>query len=319
MSQGNNSHNHNSTYFTSKTTAGNPLNSLFAFVKSYFPQIDELRRLEAIWQDARNGRKQFMCRSLESRKDLIEGFCFCEDCRRFRMVNPSCNLRNCPRCQAKQSRRLYRIYEPIVKPLKPRGANNVRMLMLSGFRVDIDSENLREQCHTFFDVVEKYLAEIYEGGLVTLEWQWHGKELYVHAHALVYGGFKLRSDFGKEFSARLYEAGLITFWDMSKGYYDGQWHTWMETARSPLGGLHYGLKYVSKGVLLTDEQVTKLKGLRFVRTFGILRQSHTGNNYHSVCADCGGKIRSWFGPLSDWGPMDHPLKLKYVKKGDPPP
>jgi hypothetical protein len=192
------------------------------------------------------------------------------------------------------------------------------MLMLSGFRVDVDAPDLRQRCHSFFNVVADYLGDIYEGGLITLEWKWHGKELYVHAHAIVYGGFKLRSDFGKEFSARLYEAGLITYWDAQKGYYEGQWYTWMVTARSPIGGLSYSLKYVSKGALLTNEQVIRLKGLRFVRTFGIFRGIE-GNNYRAICADCGGKIRPWFGIMSDWGPMDHPLKLKYVKRSGGPP
>lgn len=193
------------------------------------------------------------------------------------------------------------------------------MLMLSGFRVDVNAPDLRARCHTFFNVVSDYLAESYDGGLITLEWTWQGSELYVHAHALVYGGMKMRSEFGKEFAARLYEAGLITFWEMAKGYYEGEWYTWLATARSPVGGLSYSLKYVSKGVLLDDDQVKKLKGLRFVRTFGTFRGEHVrGNNYHAVCADCGGKIRAWFGIMSDWGPMDHPLKLKYVQ-GDPPP
>jgi len=200
--------------------------------------------------------------------------------------------------------------------LVPDARNNLRMVMLSGFRWD--GTDLKAKCHSFFSVVEQYLKEIYQGGLITLEYTRKNGDLYVHAHALVYGGFKLRTDFGREFSARLYEAGLITYWEMVKGYYQGQWYTWMTTARSKRGGLRYSLKYVSKGVLLSDDEVRQLRGLRFVRTFGIFRGIE-GNNYRAVCADCGGKICVWFGDLSEWGPMDHPLKVKWKENVGPPP
>lgn len=249
---------------------------------------------------------------LVPKEDKVPLWLFCESCRRYLRINPSCNKRNCERCQKKQTRRLIKNYLPFVKTLQPRGSQNLRMLTLSGFQYK--GGNLKAQCESFFNVVSGYLGEFYEGGLVTLEFLNSYGELHIHAHALVYGGFKLRSDFGKEFAGRLYVAGLITYWERQKGYYNGEWYTWMQTVRRKEGALWYCVKYIAKGSL-SDELVETMKGLRFVRTFGIFRGIE-GNKSKAICADCGGKVCFWYGELSEFGPLDHPLKIKYVE--DPP-
>jgi hypothetical protein len=76
------------------------------------------------------------------------------------------------------------------------------------------------------------------------------------------------------------------------------------------------LKYVSKGVELSDNAVTELARLKYIRTAGFL-YAIKEPTYELICADCGAKCY----PVFDFDPIQYPdppperkLKMQLIEK-----
>ena len=101
-------------------------------------------------------------------------------------------------------------------------------------------------------------------------------ELYIHGHCLCYGGFKNKAKFEERWGLALVRAGLLSHDEFRKekenaivihpnaGYdkVEGLRYVGIEAVRNPRGSIRYILKYVAKGVELTDEYLEALKRLK---------------------------------------------------------
>jgi hypothetical protein len=112
------------------------------------------------------------------------------------------------------------------------------------------------------------------------------KWLKVHAHALVCGGYKLKENFEKKYGGALVIAGLLSASELERN--SGRRFTWMKQVRSTKQTFRYMMKYVAKGVELTDDEVELLKRTKHIRTWGFLYRMKE-LTYDLICADCGGK------------------------------
>ena len=109
-------------------------------------------------------------------------------------------------------------------------------------------------------------------------------QLYIHGHALCYRGLKNKVGFEERRGFALVKAGLLSYKEFKKerenavvnhsraGYekVEGLRYVGIEAVRNPKSSIHHILKYVAKGVELTDEYLEALKRLKYVRSWGFL-------------------------------------------------
>lgn len=197
----------------------------------------------------------------------------------------------------RRSRKLERKYlPPIIAMQNQRGAMWT-FVTLTGIRIPRDYE-MRNTIQRFTNCATLFLKEEYElGGLGTLEHtvrpsqvSLYGgvvqEELYVHYHAIVYGGFKDIYDMASRWFDALLDAGLITLADDTR--HDQRRSVTLSLVRNPKATAKYILKYVAKGVELPDEEVEVLARLKYVRSWGLLYNLKEPT-FDMICADCGAK------------------------------
>ena len=205
---------------------------------------------------------------------------------------------------------------------------------LTGVHFTVEKENLGDILRRFGNAMQRFLAEEYEdAGLAVIE---HTKsfviapvgsilegrfsdydidgpatiidfkpQLYIHGHALCYGGFKSKASFEERWGKALVNAGLLSYNVFTKekenaiiqhpkaGYerVEGLRYVGIEAVRNPKSSIRYILKYVAKGVELTDDYLEALKRLKYVRSWGFLYGGELMKepSFDLICDDCGGK------------------------------
>jgi hypothetical protein len=126
-------------------------------------------------------------------------------------------------------------------------------------------------------------GKIVDGPATLIDYE---KYLKLHAHALVCGGYRDKENLERKYGETLVREGLLTDADLAKN--SGKRYTWMEFVRNPKHTLRYMMKYVAKGVELTDEEIELLKRTKYVRTWGFL-YGMKESTFDLICADCYGK------------------------------
>lgn len=203
---------------------------------------------------------------------------------------------------------------------------------LTGIHFRVNADNLGDTLRRFGNAMQRFLSEEYEeAGIAVIEHTrshvvvpigsvLDGEELncgisgpatiidyrpqlYIHGHALCYGGFKGKAGFEERWGLALVKAGLLSHDDFRKerenaivihpnaGYekVEGLRYVGIEAVRNPRSSIRYILKYVAKGVELTDEYLEALKRLKYVRSWGFLYKVEKEPTYDLICEDCGGK------------------------------
>lgn len=204
---------------------------------------------------------------------------------------------------------------------------------LTGVRFPVEKENLGDILRRFGNAMQRFLSEEYEeAGLAVIEhtksfivvpigsvlegnfsdYQIDGPatiidfkpQLYIHGHALCYGGFKNKAGFEERWGKALVTAGLLSYDEFRKekenaivkhpkaGYerVEGLRYVGIEAVRNPKSSIRYILKYVAKGVELTDDYLEALKRLKYVRSWGFLYGGAMKEpSFDLICEDCGGK------------------------------
>lgn len=277
----------------------------------------------------------------------------CQDCRKVKIINPSCNQRNCERCNQKRANKLFKRYygKMIAMHNNPRRSykEKWRIVTLTGFRIPFDND-FRKRVKWFSDCAQKFLDENYPtGGILSVEMTVHRKghfqgaisnddemtqyqyistqrELYVHAHGVCFGGFHDKKNFDADWGAYLYRAMLKAGDNvpmLESSYRErSERFTWLETVRNVKGSLNYVLGYVLKGIMVSDEELEAVKRLKYIRTWGELYGIHDPE-YDMYCADCGGRCyldydgETLFDAMA--GFIKSELKILMVIRGDPPP
>jgi hypothetical protein len=223
------------------------------------------------------------------------------------------------------------------------------------FRMEIDF--LNGTLRRFGNAMQKFLSEEYEeGGIAVIEhtktyvvqplevvlgnfedYQIEGpatlidykQQLYIHGHALCYGGFKNKASFEERWGLSLVEAGLLSYEEFKKerenailkhpnaGYekVEGLRYVGIEAVRNPKASIRYILKYVAKGVELTDEYLEALKRLKYVRSWGFLYKVEKEPTYDLICEDFGGKcyfILDEALVIESYGDKTEPLRFRRV-------
>jgi hypothetical protein len=141
------------------------------------------------------------------------------------------------------------------------------------------------------------------------------QEQYLHAHAICFGEEKTKPKFEEAWGLALMNAGFLTREDFVKvrtvmmekkpgeGYeaVEGGRFVGLSTVRNAKGTTKYVLKYLAKGVGVSDEYLESLYRLKYVRSWGSLykrycRKEHQHKpecriepTYDLVCQDCGAK------------------------------
>lgn len=247
--------------------------------------------------------------------DLYPFCIYCSNCLRRKRINPSCGKRSCTRCQLKRSRKLEEKYLPRILAEKTQRGHSWTWLTLSEIDIPVRPESLRSDITKFGNLIQKLISKEYpSGGLIVIEhttrWKLkeigsvlpadidgkivHGpatlihyeKSLKLHAHALVCGGYRIKENLERKYGEALVKAGLLTEAELVRNR--GRRYTWMEFVRSPKHTLRYMMKYVAKGVQLTDVEIELLKRTKYVRTWGFL-YGMKELTFDLICADCYGK------------------------------
>ena len=282
---------------------------------------------------------------------------YCGDCGRRKLINPSCGKRNCKRCQFKRARKLERKYLPAILGKQNKPGHMWTFVNLTGIHFTVETDLLNDTLRRFGNAMQKFLSEEYEeGGLAVIE---HTKsyvvlplgvvlegfddhqiegpatiidfppQLYIHGHALCYGGFKSKAGFEERWGLALVRAGLLAFEEFKKerenaiakhpnaGYekVEGLRYVGIEAVRNPKASIRYILKYVAKGVELTDEYLEALKRLKYVRSWGFLYKIEKEPSYDLICEDCGGKcyfILDEALVIESYGNKPEPLRFRRV-------
>lgn len=211
--------------------------------------------------------------------DKFERYVVCSDCFRWRKVKPSCGQRNCPKCQKRRSRLLLERYLPALELIKTGFGRRWIAVTLTGYR--IEKEHLGDHVRAFGKDAREFVKKKYLGGIITIEHtvKKESGEYYIHAHALVLGDFQNQQKLSEEWGR------FVWLQDMR---FDPQGHarTNKETVRA---GLSYLLKYVTKGVVLGNDELKLAKGLRYVSNFGELYNMKLPR-FQSRCAFCDGRL-----------------------------
>lgn len=210
----------------------------------------------------------------------LRQFLICGDCFRWRGIEPSCNQRNCPRCQSKQARRLLDVYAPACGLIETGFRRRWIMVTLSGERVA--NENLSKEIKRLLKKGREFLKSRFKGGLIALEHTYDSQkaEYYLHIHALCFGDYQDIKEFSKDWGrwAWLSRAELTP--------HTGDIRT---NDQAVSVGLTYILKYISKGYALQNSELPQLRGLRYISTFGELYNMKKPKIKIS-CRFCGGRV-----------------------------
>lgn len=201
------------------------------------------------------------------------------------------------RCMWGRSKKLEEKYLPHIIAKKGRGSRKWIFVTLTG--ITIDRGRLPEYAKRLTDVASDFLREEYpEGGLLALEYSVFtpqktvdgsntgyrdSAEVNLHVHAIAYGGFKYMPKFEERWAARLRDANLLHMSDIERT--GGRRWVWLSVAKRVKNALRYVLKYIAKGIGLSDEEVEQLKRQKYVRSWGCL-YGVKGQRYDLVCADC---------------------------------
>lgn len=226
-----------------------------------------------------------------------------------------------------------------------------RWVTLTGFRIPVD-DKFRDRIKWFGDSAEQFLRVEYEdGGFMVVEMTSHyeikyqeelspgsyvietlegpnvlevtgqaslytcRKEMYIHAHALVYGTFKLKTEFDIQWGRKLLEASTKNDTGFPKAEETqtptGERFSWMETARSVPKALRYMMKYITKSIDFSDVELEALKRLKIVRTWGQLYGAKMPK-YDMICEDCGARCYAVWND-EDIPPTTGELKVKLVR------
>lgn len=284
----------------------------------------------------------------------------CSGCLRAKVIPPSCNQRNCLRCNKKRSNRLYKKYFDKMHKIasdamtgRDHYKNKWRMITLTGFRIPFD-EKFRARVKWFTDAAQKFLEVEYEkAGMLSIEmtvkrkghYQGHvmleggdcqyqfiseERELYIHAHSVVFGGFKTNTrdnpEFNKRWGAALVRAMVeardkVPMLELSYREKHERF-AWLETVKNLNGSLNYILGYISKGIMVSDEELEAVKRLKYIRTWGML-YGLDNPEWDMYCADCGERC---YLDLSNetiidaiMGTIVSQLRTILVRRGEPPP
>lgn len=269
---------------------------------------------------------------------------YCSDCGRRKKINPSCGKRNCRRCQFKRSRKLERKYLEAIIQKKNQPGQKWTFVNLTGVHVTVSKATLPSDLRKFGNAMQKFLSEEYEeAGLAVIEHTTRVRvvplaeiyeagelftysvqgpativsyeyALYVHGHALCYGGYKDKVTFEKRWASRLVESGFLNSEVVERN--EGRRFVGLELVRNPKSAARYILKYVAKGVELTDEYVEVLKRLKYVRSWGFL-YGKKEPTFDLICDFCGGKCYIAFDEgliIENYGDKAEPLKVQRVLK-----
>ncbi len=247
--------------------------------------------------------------------ELYPFWLYCIDCKRRKRINPSCGMRNCKRCQFKRARKLEQRYLPRIMAEKTNGGHRWTWVTLTKVDIPVRADTLRADITRYGNLVQRLLAEEYpSGGLLVIEHTVRivlkaaysvlseesgerridgpatilhkTKYLKLHSHALVCGGYKDKESFERRYGAAIVNAGLLSQSELDEN--QGKRHSWMELVRNAKRTLRYMMKYVAKGVELSDEEVELLKRTKYIRTWGFLYRMKEPT-FDLVCADCYGK------------------------------
>jgi hypothetical protein len=119
------------------------------------------------------------------------------------------------------------------------------------------------------------------------------KLYYIHAHFVARGGFKAKEEFERRWHDKLVDAELITHLDLAPERLgrEGRRWTWLELLKDDYGlkrRVGYTLKYVSKGLPITDEEEEVLRRSKYIRSWGMLYGMREPT-MDLICGDCGAK------------------------------
>ena len=96
---------------------------------------------------------------------------------------------------------------------------------------------------------------------------------------------------------------------------EGLRYVGIEAVRNPKSSIHHILKYVAKGVELTDEYLEALKRLKYVRSWGFLYKVEKEPTHDLICEDCGGKCYFILDEglvIESYGDKSEPLRFRRV-------
>jgi hypothetical protein len=249
-------------------------------------------------------------------------YCGNPECGRRRKIMPSCKRRNCPYCGRVRAKKLEDRYLPKILEIPNVPHHKWTFGTLTGFRFDVELSTLRAKIKRFMDVVEEFLSDEYEdAGIASMELvpkqelrpvavvlpgEINGMEIdgeasllgiqklyYIHAHFVARGRFKIKEDFENRWQNRLIDAELITQGEVPPERLgrDARRWTWLELLKDDYGlkrRVGYTLKYVGKGLPITDEEEEVLRRSKYIRSWGMLYGMREPT-MDLICGDCGAK------------------------------
>lgn len=220
---------------------------------------------------------------------------------------------------------------------------------LTGVHVELDPQSLGEHLRKFGNALQKFLSEEYaDAGLAVVEhttrytvkclgeieeegqffgYQVQGRAsiihfepmLYIHGHAICYGGFKDKIAFERRWASKLVAAGFLTLDIIERN--DARRFVGLEAVRNPKHATRYILKYVAKGIELDDIYLEGLKRLKYVRSWGFL-YGMKEPTFDMICLDCGGKCYVAYDEgliLEYYGDKTETLRIQRVPREVPGP
>lgn len=184
----------------------------------------------------------------------------CDSCGKRVYVPVRCDLRICPDCARKHSRRLFKTYLPLIQRLTVETGNSYTLKFLTLTLVntrELSSQSIKR----FFKNVRKLIGEFFNkkigaGALGVLE---IGGNLNIHVHLLAYGPYILQSHLSERWR-KITGGSFIVDIRRARGNHQGL--------------LSYVLKYITKPCSFEDPRLyahylMALKGVRRIHTFGI--------------------------------------------------
>jgi hypothetical protein len=238
----------------------------------------------------------------------------------------------------RRSKKLQRKFLPLIHKYKNSNVDRWKFVTLEGIRILSDGD-LRKNLKRFTDCATRFLQNEWEqGGLGVLEHttkqvirpllemtqgQFYGidaqgdctvihyqAELYVHYHAIVYGGFRDVYGLATRWRQALLDAGLVS---SEHDPLEGKHGVKISQVRNLVATAKYVLKYVAKGVKLSDAEVELLTRLKYVRSWGILYNAKEPT-YDIICMDCEAKCYVDFAALPIDPSEDERLHFKLVER-----